>query len=608
MHTGTAVLKHAGCDIPDAYLSKVLENQTSIGVAQQVEGKLLVSRRKKTLSMADMATIGQALHDKECLFFFQTGPDPTFEDDVGPFEILSDSDGKPCLIAFLDGNFSQFEQQESSHSPQFFAVQEEILPRIKKLYNLHNGDVKKLMADISEDRHFAKDLINTLVGDRGSIILWASDCDPITFRVPVDESFTEFDWGTVTNNLGYSDTPASVADDMLAELSGGSKSTASAAPKASERLPQRPQTSRPTGTTTVVPNATSGARTTQKAPDVAPAAQPGPGSAPNAAPAGTPSSAPVVNPPVADPNEMLTLPIPPHMDGKKLVGWIRKRVPGRELPNDWKQLKAIICKRAHATSAFLNDYNKTLGLKAVAAAATVSPKATSTALPTRPASVPSVSQPKIEQAKPVDKPVVKMPVRPGVGATTIAVTETVPEKVAEPAKVEQGYPERSLKKDTSTHVVANKSQGMIEGPIAIIPPGGKQKILGIIESTAFKEAVDRQGQLSLDPAKFQRLEDKIPKFHEQVGLERIEDTVNWPYAELLKIAKTDPDSIAVFANTWRSEAMEYKQMADELLAESSKTGSGALSGASTNTQPNIEQKATGTTGKRMPQRPGRQAL
>jgi hypothetical protein len=259
---------------------------------------------------------------------------------------------------------------------------------------------------------------------------------------------------------------------------------------------------------------------------------------------------PDTNLPSAAPGEMLTIRVPGNFKNSgKRRKWFEHRVPaGGPLPEGWTTAQTLSCNRGSATPDFMESWTaQNKGLAAVATALGVEvPKETATAA-----------------APVVDVKKSKLPELPTSKAAATAAKPVV-------AK-EAGYPERkeetALRKDTSTHTVSNDKPGITEGPLAIIPPGEKQKIMALLENTDFRAMLDRHAQAMADPDKVKRLEDRVPTFKEQIGNDK-EDVDNWPYAAFKKIA-TDAgiNAITILAFTYKTQYMEMKEFADQLMTE-----------------------------------------
>lgn len=174
MQNGTIVWKLKGHELPSDFVEKALKNQTSFGVAQQDGGIIQMSRVKITYTPEMFKTINTGLKDRECVLYFQHGPNPTHIDDVNPFIILENERKEPILVAFLDGDFSSHEKADSSHSSQFF-VATELQERIKTIHNRLGSKISETMKTIEGDGELSQELFNTMIGNRGSIMLLSSE-------------------------------------------------------------------------------------------------------------------------------------------------------------------------------------------------------------------------------------------------------------------------------------------------------------------------------------------------------------------------------------------------------------------------------------------------
>ncbi len=578
---GYTIVKNGGKVIPDDLIEKVLQGTSALSAVSLHAGDghyLMVGRRRGEMTMPKVKTFQEGKWENQTVtLFFQHGV-IAMDEDMQPFTLLKNDEGQPILVAFLDGNFSAFEQTESTHTPEYHAIDMDIRPRIEKLYKMLGKDLPKLMEELKDPMTY-RDIGNTMVGDQGSITFISADKTIYSISVATDTRAQAFDFGWVSDVNGYMEaTPKAdegTADDMFGDMDSaqeGSKSPGPAAtpPPSSPAQTDSGEPSKPTkpgrnnNAKASVPSVpgNSGAQ-----PNGSPQSDPGtqqPGKAPEQ-PGGSPETGTLSGEP--DPNEILSLKIPEHLigDAKRVTKYVRKRTPGEIVPPDVMSMTHIRVRRADANKTFMQEWlnqNKN-GIKAVAEVAI--PK-TETAIPRSIASTEPIKQP------------------------------TKPEKAKE-----NGYPARSgdtpiepQKKDVTSHHIGNDSPGILDQPLPIMGPKQIRSVLDRLGSADVKNKIAAYGQVMSDPKLVKEMEDKIPAIHTQLGLKSLGDTMNWSFEVIKELGKDNPDFAATLAINWRNEALAWMRLWEEASAANKENG--AIP-APKQEEP-VQQKATGTDGPR----------
>lgn len=202
-HKSVIVIQKAGKNINPAYLSRVFKEYNSyMGAALVADGKLMVAKNGEAPpNQAAVTEITDAFGGTaDIVFTFCKADKNILEEDMQPFELLKDEDGKTTLMAgFLDGGFQGYTIPKSSHTDEFHCAQDFLIPKMKKLHKYGNG-LPGLLAELA-DPITAKDFQNAWT-DKGNITLIASEGSPITFSSNNTQK-TVFNWGWTSNSLGY---------------------------------------------------------------------------------------------------------------------------------------------------------------------------------------------------------------------------------------------------------------------------------------------------------------------------------------------------------------------------------------------------------------------
>lgn len=560
MMRGVTIVKKADRSLNKDFLGLAMGKYTKCwGISTPAnKGDYLATIRSSKLRTADsIFEMAEKYQDRVMILYFgeQGEGEASHEDDFQPFTLLEDADGRPILIAVLEGDFSEFYKKDSSHSPQFFCVNEDLIPRVKKAYNYVNGDIGLLMEELA-NKSSSRDIANLMVGDRGSVTLYAFGYEPLCYTLKDDTTFKQYDWGWVSNSLGFkTNDPIAEVEDELAELVGGMNTfdggsdakvgkpavVAKAADKpavpAAVAATSVPVAGKPVRSrlfddlaeTSHVPAAAK--PSPQSGKDVArarSAAQTG-GAAANGSPNGT--TAPVK----LDPETILEIFIPINLlaEPKRIYNFCKNRMNAEELKMLGKTgvagLKSIKAKAGKATKEFMQTYfeqNKLAGLSAFAVTGGTSDEK----VPDKP-----VARARLSDELGTGKPV-------NVGATEAS---------------------KPLVKDTTVHNVGDNTKA-VGGPLPIIPPSEKGKALDILKSGEMKELVDKHYQNIKDSANFSKMEKRVGTVVQQLPdvpiLKSISDVQNWPYEVYLKLMDT-PKTLAVLA--WNL-AIENRKLEEQL--------------------------------------------
>ena len=202
MPKGVIILRRRNKELPEPYLDRVLEhNKSAVGAAFADRGELLLSsvanttvdKIKKTALETD-----KAFRDYPLLFSFFNHTSALLDEDKQPHVLLRNDKNDPIVAAFLEGDFSNMEQADSSHSDEYEAVQELIIPKFEKMFKEAGGKVDQFMGMLQDK--LVKREMQTLF-NKGSITIIACTGEIVTFAKGSDNK--EFPWGWTTNSYGY---------------------------------------------------------------------------------------------------------------------------------------------------------------------------------------------------------------------------------------------------------------------------------------------------------------------------------------------------------------------------------------------------------------------
>ena len=543
------IVRAPGKNIPDDLISKASgANNSSVSFAVCAsDGNSIVARKHIGSMSLDEAKqfIGHpSLASRQVIIQFSNNPGVSTPEDAQPFTIMEAEDPKdkkikPIVVAFLNGDFSQYAQEGSTKSPEALCVEKAIVPHINKVFKIADQDLHKMMIEL-KDEVWAGAFANMMIGPEGSITILASNGDNHTFLVQGETLSHAGDGYWTSNTFGEQKEPAVEQDDLEKEL-GDAPAIPTKAPDKPRVIPQsktQTNTAPPPQVAKPKPgHGLEGSKPPVAAPKVAPADQPAVRPAPSPAPG--PAAKPgTVLPDLTNAESVLKIKIPTSMDGKKKWSWCKHRCPEELLPTlDVRGLTHMSCKLGQANKAFLQTYveqNKLAGLSVFAkflAIGDYSPE-TDTAIPQTVAAVPATGKARII-----------------------------------PSKKEQGYPERAeetqpavveppAKKDTDPHIVGKPSPAVVTEPLPVFSPTQKEEILTFL---------DKKGIKVPDPKEIEKMEKMAEPFSKQFGGKiTLANLAGLKLEDIEEYAKHDLPAICriVF---WQSvELMNMSRMLDEL--------------------------------------------
>lgn len=203
--TGMILNRLAGQALPTELLEKaVTENPTAWGVALVTPDGLITSSGPDAdgdngPSVELITGTAEQFAERNIHFYLCNSESAINMDDVSPHWIVEGEDGLPRIVAFVEGQFGGFERKDSSHPTSYHFVQDHLIPEIKEVYDLVDGNLPKIMTLINKDS-FKKKLMGH-----------ATSAATITFVMADGEATTlnsadtgkEFPFGWVSNTYGY---------------------------------------------------------------------------------------------------------------------------------------------------------------------------------------------------------------------------------------------------------------------------------------------------------------------------------------------------------------------------------------------------------------------
>lgn len=476
------------------------------------------------------------LKGKKVYYVFGNAEGKLENADIQPFNVLVNEKNQTLLVACMDGEF-----EESARK----VLEDRLTKKIEKSFKYVDYDIHRLMEEELTDPEEGQRIINTILGERGAIVLISPDHkDTLTFLVAGDTSPREFDWGWISNATGIVEEEQEETDAFAAALDAtlGTKDEAKSAPKSDSSVPPAHV---PSGF--VRP----GSKKSASVPQIASTTPISGGGSKGSTPSAGAEQGDVK---IAEQDYFhVNLPNKIRGDKKAKSNFLRKRWPD-QLPIDWfesSKTNSFFVPVSIASTTLKGDYEK--------------------------------KQPYIrliEKGQPLSAGPIKsfkeIPVAEqqiNTEAANDKTTETKPATFARPgAKPKEtstkDVNEKINEKDTSTHHIGEKSEGVPIGTFGLFTPIGKEEMTNFLNASYFPKALDRNNQEIGHPEQNKELE--VPSFAKQLNHPQVKDlgaTVDWPPEVIQKMPR---DLLEKFAWDWREDSKKIRQVNLALRAKIAK--------------------------------------
>lgn len=202
---GLILLKKAGHVVPQAYLQKVLaEKPTIMGMAAACKkNEKETELRLGSTDGFDLNFILQGMEEQKgidmLMYFGEKALGHEKQINCQPYQVLSDGNGDPLILAMVEGNFDKFKKDGSKLPPEFFVAYEYLQPKLQDFYEASGKDLNGVLDRMSRNA-FKMDLENTF-SVRGVVALLAANGTLKTFSK--NDQRGAFPWGSTTKHLGF---------------------------------------------------------------------------------------------------------------------------------------------------------------------------------------------------------------------------------------------------------------------------------------------------------------------------------------------------------------------------------------------------------------------
>jgi len=206
-HKAIIIGKNKDKLIPDAYLEKVLAEfgpssdakyHLSIGVAFPGDG--VVEHFEETPSTPTLESVKEAMEafPADSVYYFARSDSEIQKEDLQPYSLIENDSGEATLMAFLEGTFPNYEQNDS-HMPEHYVIKDYIEEKLGEVWGQQEENLSKVLKVIQTET-FKKEFKNLFI-PRGMITLIAGTGE--IFSYAKNDLAGSYPWGWTSNKLDY---------------------------------------------------------------------------------------------------------------------------------------------------------------------------------------------------------------------------------------------------------------------------------------------------------------------------------------------------------------------------------------------------------------------
>lgn len=224
---GLCVVCDMGYQIPTGYgdaMTKMPSNTYGVAVRRSPDiPALQIEHSYKQLTKEHLAKINKNFESHRVIHYLEQRPDGMPDKaDLQPFRLIPSGEGGAALAAVLVGDFKKHLPPESKLSAEVWCVNSKLIPMMQRIWRLTKEDAQAFNEELKTMEGEVKDLIG-LQGGLITLMLATVDDTVIHQFQRSLPTFKKFQWGTVSDTLGYatgmtSETPAKDAKPKVEDV------------------------------------------------------------------------------------------------------------------------------------------------------------------------------------------------------------------------------------------------------------------------------------------------------------------------------------------------------------------------------------------------------
>lgn len=196
------VMSYPGHELDAKYVELIIGTKPKFFNVSYVKDGFIASlyRTEGDLEISDLTAYSEALKDQMAIFFFShTAPEN--ESDYNPFPVI-ESEGHISLVAYLYGDFNLYKNVDAKHTPASNAWTAHFKPKFDHYQEiLDSADPERIYKAMNKS--VVIDEMTAAMGENTGLILFSNVEKDLAFEH--NEMGENFDWGYVSNTLGFGD-------------------------------------------------------------------------------------------------------------------------------------------------------------------------------------------------------------------------------------------------------------------------------------------------------------------------------------------------------------------------------------------------------------------
>lgn len=223
-HKGTFFGQYPGKEVHSDVLNNFIKEGVTSCASFAMAGtnnnihQVMVHRANLRDNDVDVPTVLKSFSKTNVITYAGIYPDQFNEEDIQPFELFKNPQGKTAAVLFLDGMFPNFNQPQSTHSEEFFAATTYLMEKFNKIYNDCGQDINKFYEHINTNNILKMEMDNLGGGihPMSMVILTQHD------KIKSFGKLKDYDWGWMSATGAASEPePVVVQPEPVAEPKTG---------------------------------------------------------------------------------------------------------------------------------------------------------------------------------------------------------------------------------------------------------------------------------------------------------------------------------------------------------------------------------------------------
>jgi len=204
-----------------------------------------VEHFEETPSTPTLDSVKEAMEafPSDSVYYFARSDSEIQKEDLQPYSLIQNDEGKSILMAFLEGTFPSYENNDT-HMPEHYVITDYVEGKLGEVWGQQEEDLTKVLKVIRTET-FKREFTNLFI-PRGMITLIAGTGE--IFSYAKNDIAGSYPWGWTSNKLDYleggavSNTVSKAGQTLAEKLKASAGKTTSVpitAPKTDTKIPDK---------------------------------------------------------------------------------------------------------------------------------------------------------------------------------------------------------------------------------------------------------------------------------------------------------------------------------------------------------------------------------